>query len=74
MAQLNLIDQQTYRDNIAPKVQALKNQMDKRIDIWQRVPIEKKKAWITSGKDPIMTLAWNMYKYLRDNFFGDVDA
>jgi hypothetical protein len=72
--QLNLIDQQTYRDNIAPKVQALKEQMDKRLTIWSRLPFEKRKAWVTSGKDPIMTLAWQMYKYLRDNFFGEVDA
>ena len=72
MAEFRLINQQAYANNIAPKVQALKNQLDDRIDVWQRVSTEKKKQWVTSGEDPIMTLAWNMYKYLRDNFFEGV--
>ena len=73
MTELKLINQKAYSDNIAPKIQALKTQLDSRKDIWGRISIEKKKKWVKSGKDPIMTLAWNMYKYLRDNFFGDVD-
>ena len=73
MAEFRLINQQAYANNIAPKVQVLKNQLDDRIDVWQRVSIEKKKQWVTSGKDPIMTLAWQMYNYLRDNFFAGVD-
>ena len=73
MTEIRLINQQAYADNIAPKVQALKNKLDARKDVWQRVSIEKKKQWVASSKDPIMTLAWNMYKYLRDNFFEGVD-
>jgi hypothetical protein len=45
--------------------------MDLRKEIWDRLPLAKKKAWITSGKDPLMTLAWKIFRYLRDNFFGD---
>ena len=73
MTEIRLINQQAYADNIAPKVQALKTQMDARIDVWQRVSIEKKKQWVKSDKDPIMALSWDMYKYLRDNFFEGVD-
>ena len=73
MAEIRLINQQAYAGNVAPKINILKNQLNARIDVWQRVSIEKKKQWVTSGKDPIMTLAWGMYKYLRDNFFEGVD-
>jgi len=73
MAKIRLKNQQAYADNIAPKVQALKRQMNDRIDVWQRVSREKKKQWVKSDKDPIMTLAWDMYKYLRNNFFEGVD-
>jgi hypothetical protein len=43
--------------------------MDQRKPIWDRMSDAKKRAWVTSGKDPIMTLAWKIYRYLRDNFF-----
>jgi len=72
MADLNLINQQIYTDQIQPKIQQLKTQMDLRIPIWQKISPEKRKAWILSGKDPLMTLAWNIYNYLKNNFFGDV--
>ena len=73
MTEIRLINQQAYTNNIAPKINILKNQLDDRKDVWAKVSLEKKKQWVTSGKDPIMTLAWNMYKYLRDNFFEGVD-
>jgi hypothetical protein len=43
--------------------------MELRKEVWDRLPVAKKKAWIASGKDPIMSLAWQVYRYLRDNFF-----
>ena len=70
MAILNLTDQQTAYNLIAPKSQQLKNAMDLRKPIWDKIPIAKKIAWIQSDKDPIMSLAWSVYKYLRNNFFG----
>ena len=73
MANLNLIDQETYRAQIAPKINQLKAQLDLRQEIWNKLDRDKKVKWIKSGKDPIMTLAWQMFKYLRDNFFGEVD-
>ena len=73
MANLNLSGQQAYKDAIAPHIQTLKDRMNERKVIWDKLPDDKKKLWITSGKDPIMTLAWNSYKYLRDNFFEDTD-
>lgn len=68
MPDLVLIDQQTYATQIQPKIQQLKNQMDLRFEIWQKLSLEKKKAWVTSGNDPIMTLAFQIGQYLKDNF------
>ena len=68
MANLNLIDQETYKTQILPKMLQLKAQLDLRSEIWAKVSREKKKAWITSDKDPIMTLAFQMGQYFKDNF------
>ena len=70
MADLVLTGQATSTGQIQTRITQLRNSMDLRKEIWDRLPVEKKKKWITSGKDPIMTLAWQVYRYLRDNFFG----
>lgn len=71
MADLNLSGQQAERDQIAPKIQQLKDRLNERKVIWDKLSDEKKKLWIQSGKDPVMTLAWQAYRYLRDNFFSE---
>lgn len=70
MSDLNLTGQATLAGQVQTRIVQLRNAMDLRKEIWYRLPLAKKRAWITSGKDPIMTLAWTIYKYLRDNFFG----
>lgn len=71
MAILDISGQQAAYNLIAPKVQNLKDAMDLRKAIWDKLPKAKKIAWIQSDKDPIMGLAWTVYKYLRNNFFGE---
>lgn len=73
MAELNLTGQSTSASQIQTRINQLKTAMELRKEIWQRLTLEKKRAWVTSGKDPIMTLAWNVYRYLRDNFFKEED-
>ena len=70
MADLTLTGQSTLAGQVQTRITQLRASMDLRKEIWDRLPLAKKKAWITSGKDPIMTLAWNIYRYLRNNFFG----
>lgn len=70
MAILNLSGQGQAKKLIEPKIQQLKEAMDLRKSIWNKLPASKKIAWIQSDKDPIMGLAWVIYKYLRNNFFG----
>lgn len=71
MTILNLSGQGLERDDIAPKLQKLKNWMDQRKPIWDKLTPEQRKAWVDSDKDPVMSLAWDIFKYLRDNFFGE---
>lgn len=71
MADLNLNNQQQERDQIAPKIQQLKDRLNERKAIWDKLSDDKKKLWIQSGKDPVMTLAWQVYRYLRNNFFEE---
>ena len=71
MANLNLTGQNLERADIVPKLLKLKQCLDERKAIWQRITVAKRKAWVTSEKDPIMDIAWDIFKYLRDNFFGE---
>ena len=65
MSDLNLTGQATLAGQVQTRIVQLRNAMDLRKQIWDRLPLAKKKAWITSGKDPLMTLAWNIYRYLQ---------
>ena len=71
MATLNLSNQQAAVDQIQPYINALKNRMDDRKTIWDKLSIEKRRLWVLSGRDPIMSLAYSIYKYLHRNFFSD---
>ena len=72
MAILELLNQTTAKNQIGSKIMDLKTELDKRLSIWQKISIEKKIKWVKSDKDPIISLAWDTYVYLRDNFFGEV--
>ena len=69
MADLNLTGQGTSAGQIQTRVTQLRNAMELRKPFWDRMSIEKKRAWVASGKDPIMSLAWDVFKYLKNNFF-----
>lgn len=69
MTDLNLSDQTTLTSAVQTRIVQMRNAMDLRLPVWQKLSDEKKKKWVKSDKDPLMTLAWNTYRYLRDNFF-----
>jgi len=71
MADLRLAGQSVERDDVQPKLIKLKNLMNQRKTIWQKLPFAKRKAWVTSEKDPIIDIAWDIYNYLDTNFFGE---
>jgi len=70
MTTLNLTNQTIAKDTIEPKLVQLKTMLDARKEVWQRIPVEKRVVWLKSNKDPIMSLAWSLYKYLDKEFFG----
>jgi len=73
MTTLNLTGQGLDRDDIQPKIVKLRNLMIQRKSMWDKASCAHKKVWIKSNKDPIMTLAWDVYKWLDNNFFKDSD-
>ncbi len=71
MAELNLTDQLTEKNGIQPKINKLNQLMNQRKPIWEKASKEQRKKWINSNKDPVMSLAWTIFKYLYNNFFGN---
>ncbi len=72
MAELNLTDQLTEKNGIQPKINKLNQLMQQRKPFWEKASLEQRKKWVKSGKDPVMSLAWVIYKYLKSNFFGGI--
>ena len=68
---LNLTNQENIEKQISPKLLQMKTELDKRKGVWVKLNTVSKKKWILSGKDPIMNIAWSIYKYLRNNFFDE---
>jgi len=65
---LDLAGQQALYTQIAPKVQELKQSMDQRQVMWDKISVERKKAWVKWDKDPIMGLAAQIVEYFVKNF------
>jgi hypothetical protein len=70
MALLQLTNQENAKKQIAPKLVQLRQLLDSRKELWQKIDAADRKKWVQSGKDPIMTIAWQIYQYLDANFFG----
>lgn len=77
---MNLSNQQDYTDQIRPRLAVLKREMDLRKTLWDKLLPDKRKKWVQKAGqekpngdkfDPILDLSWDMYRYLRDNFFGE---
>ena len=65
---LNLNNQQQLYTQIAPYMQAMKNSMDERIPMWDKINDQKKLKWVEWDKDPIMKLAGNIVEYFCKSF------
>lgn len=68
MVNLNLTGQAAEASTINPKLLRIKQLMDDRKELWDKLPIAKKKKWITSNKDPIMTAMYQVGQYIKTNF------
>ncbi len=72
MATLDLTGQAAARNLIAPKLLQLKQLMDQRKLIWDKIRPHRRLQWVQSDKDAIMAVAVDVYRYLY-NFYDGVD-
>lgn len=72
MTVLNLTGQQTARDQIWPYLVQLWGLMQDRQVMWNKISETKRQTWINLAPtdDPIMDIAFDIYKKLNNNFFG----
>lgn len=68
MATINLTGQDADFTTIRPKIIKMKQMMNDRKVIWDKLPHAKRKVWVTSGQDNIMTLAYQTYQFLCEFF------
>ena len=68
---LNLNNQQQAVDQIQPYINAFKDRMDLRKAVWDKLDNTQRKAWVLSDKDPVMSLAFDIWKYLKNNFYEE---
>ncbi len=70
MANINLAGQKAIQEALLPQLYQAQAEIEKRLPAWQKLPDERKKQWIDSGKDPVMESAFLTYKYLHGVFKG----
>jgi len=70
MADINLTGQEAAKNQIQPRITVLRGLLEQRKEVWGKLEMTDRVRWIKSGRDPIMTLAWTIFRYLYNNFFG----
>ena len=53
---------------ITPNVKGLLTELKPWVAAWEKLPLEKKKAWIDGDKSLVLSLAYRLYVYLRGIF------
>jgi len=56
--------------NIGLYMKKAKSALDLRKPMWKKMTDEQRKAWVLNDNDPVMGIAYTMYKYLYQ-FFGE---
>ncbi len=64
MAKIELSDSKTKAKGIDSALKRLRKELDRRKELWSRLTPEQRAALIRSGKDPVLTQAWDMLVYL----------
>lgn len=71
MATLNLKGQSALAASMHGRFEQLKQAMNQRREVWNKLSPVQQKAWLDSGKDPLMNAAYLLYKFLAE-FFSKV--
>ena len=69
--ELKLKDQQKEADKIQPYIDDAEALMVLRKDMWDSLSTENRKKWLDSGGDPILSMEYNHYNFLK-GYFGDL--
>ena len=65
---INLTGQQTETDKIQPYIDKLELLLTQREPVWNKLTDKEKKKWLQSNKDPILTMAYEHYLFLKEFF------
>lgn len=65
---LNLDNQRALYNAVAPYINHLRQSMDLRIPMWNKISDKRKLAWVEWDKDPVMKLSANIVEYFCKNF------
>jgi hypothetical protein len=71
MTDYNFASTGAEKNTINNGLAKVKEKLDLRLPLWQKLTMGQKRALIKSGKDPILAAAWTTFKYLKNNFFGE---
>lgn len=70
MPVLDLTGQAAHAADIQTRIVKLNARLTEREAVFQRLPEAKQRAWVASGRDPILSLAWIVYRRLHRFFDG----
>lgn len=65
---LKLTTDKSKADKIVAEIANLKTDLELRIELWDRLTLEKKTTWAKGGNDPAITIAYELYVYLGSWF------
>ena len=71
MAEIDLKNRGSDKTDIEPKLQKLKNRLNDIEPLWKKLSPKKRKKILEDNVDPILSLAYSIYKYLEKKFFGE---
>jgi len=73
MPRIKLTGQKNLHKQLEPKLAAFQSQLSLRRAAWERLGHDQRRAWLHSGKDDLLTLAFTQWQYLNSFFGGPHD-
>ncbi len=70
---MNLTNQDKKSKDLKPYIKQLTDELDARSALWNKLPPKKRKKIIKDDKDPVIKLAYKLYKDLKA-FFDDAES
>ena len=70
---LNLTNQQAICNGISLKTDQLKEILDLRSPMWNKIATQNRKEWLDWGKDPALNIVKDLLTYLVNNFPGLIE-